>query len=73
VPLRQIAEVIGRQLDLPVTSISPDEAAEHFGWIAMVLGMDGRASSAQTRQLLGWRPTHPSLIEDLEAGHYTRS
>jgi nucleoside-diphosphate-sugar epimerase len=72
VPLREIAEVIGRQLDVPVTSISPEEAAEHFGWIAMVLGMDGRASSAHTRELLGWQPTRPTLIEDLEAGHYTR-
>jgi nucleoside-diphosphate-sugar epimerase len=73
VPLRDIAEAIGRQLNVPAASISADESAEHFGWIAMVLGMDGRASSAQTRDLLGWQPTHPSLIEDLDAGYYTRS
>ena len=66
VPTRDIAEVIGRHLDLPV------EAAEreHFGWLGGFFGADIRASSALTRELVGWQPTHPGLIEDLDQGHY---
>lgn len=70
IPAHQIAEVIGRHLDLPVASISPDDAAEHFGWMAFFWSMDVPASSAQTRRRLGWEPTHIGLIEDLERGHY---
>ncbi len=70
VPVRAIAEVIGRHLNVPVTSVSPDEAGDHFGWLAMFLGADVPASSAVTRALLGWQPTHPGLIEDLDQGHY---
>ncbi|HEX4246626.1 MAG TPA: SDR family oxidoreductase [Pseudonocardia sp.] len=70
VPIREIAEVIGRHLDLPVVSVSPDEATAHFSWLAGFLGIDGPASSTRTRALLGWQPTHPGLIEDLEKGHY---
>jgi len=70
VPLRSIAEVIGRHLNLPVTSISPGDAGDHFGWLAMFLGADAPASSALTRNLLGWQPTHPGLIDDLDQGHY---
>jgi len=70
VQIRDIAEVIGRHLDLPVTSISPEDAGEHFGFLAGFLGLDSPASSALTRQLLGWQPTHPGLIEDLDQGHY---
>jgi nucleoside-diphosphate-sugar epimerase len=70
VPTRAIAEVIGRQLDLPVASIDPDRAAGHFGWIAGFFGLDVPASSALTRERFGWQPTHPGLIDDLEAGHY---
>lgn len=70
VPLLQIAEAIGRQLGVPVESVAPDNAGEHFGWLAFVLGLDGRASSAHTRELLGWQPTHASLFEDIAAGHY---
>ena len=70
VPVRTIAEVIGRHLDIPVVSIAPEDAAEHFGWLVMFLAADIPASSDLTRQLLGWRPTHPGLIEDLEQGHY---
>ena len=72
VPVRAIAEVIGRQLDLPVTSIAPADAAEHFGWLAGFVALDVRASSALTRERLGWQPTHPGLLEDLEQGHYFR-
>jgi nucleoside-diphosphate-sugar epimerase len=57
VPIRDIAEVIGRQLDVPVTSIAPDDAGEHFTWLAGFIGIDSPASSALTRQLLGWQPT----------------
>jgi nucleoside-diphosphate-sugar epimerase len=70
VAIRDIAEVIGRHLDVPVTSIPKDEAAAHFTWLAEFLGVDAPASSALTRDLLGWQPTQPGLIEDLEHGHY---
>jgi nucleoside-diphosphate-sugar epimerase len=72
IPIRAIAEVIGRHLDLPVVSISPDEAAGHFGFLGGFLTMDSPASSALTRELLGWQPVHPGLIEDLDKGHYFR-
>jgi nucleoside-diphosphate-sugar epimerase len=70
VPIRAIAEVIGRHLDVPVVAVSPDDAAEHFGWMALLLAADSPASSALTRELLGWQPTHPGLIADLDEGHY---
>jgi nucleoside-diphosphate-sugar epimerase len=66
VTMRAIADVIGRGLKVPVISLSPDEAQAHFGWLAMFAGMDMPASSVQTRQRLGWRPTGPGLIADLE-------
>ena len=70
VPIRDIAEVIGRHLDIPVVSISAEEAGAHFTWLAGFLGIDSPASSALTRELLGWQPTQPGLIADLEQGHY---
>jgi nucleoside-diphosphate-sugar epimerase len=70
VPIRDIAEVIGQHLDLPVVAISPDDAGEHFAWLAGFLAADSPASSAFTRELLGWHPTQPGLIADLEQGHY---
>jgi nucleoside-diphosphate-sugar epimerase len=70
VPTREIAEVIGRHLDVPAISIAPEDAADHFGWIGAFFALDAPASSALTQERLGWRPTHPGLIEDLEAGHY---
>ena len=66
VPLRDIAEAIGRRLKLPVKSIAPEEAPTYFGWLAMFAGHDVPASSAQTRKKLGWEPTGPGLIADLE-------
>ena len=66
VSMRQIAEVIGRGLRMPVVSLSQEEAQAHFGWLAMFAGFDMPASSAQTRQRLGWHPTGPGLIADLE-------
>jgi nucleoside-diphosphate-sugar epimerase len=70
VSVRDIAEVIGRGLKAPVVSMSPEEAAGHFGWLAMFAGLDLPASSAQTRERLGWRPTGPGLLADLEQMRY---
>jgi nucleoside-diphosphate-sugar epimerase len=70
IPTREIAEVIGRHLNVPVVSKSREEAADHFGWIAPFFGIDGPASSAQTRERLGWRPVEPGLIADLNAEQY---
>ena len=66
VAMRDIAEAIGRGLKVPVKSISPDEAKAHFGWLAMFAGSDLPASSALTQKRLGWHPTGPRLIEDLD-------
>ena len=70
VPIREIAEVIGRHLDVPVASISPERAAGQFGFLAGFVGIDAPASSKLTRELLGWQPAHPGLIDDLDKGHY---
>jgi nucleoside-diphosphate-sugar epimerase len=73
VPVRAIADVIARRLALPATSIAPEDAPAHFGWLADFLALDVRASSALTRKRLGWEPTHPGLLADLEQGHYFRA
>lgn len=70
VPVREIAEVIGRGLKVPVVSLSPEEAQAHFGWLAMFAGLDMPASSALTQQRLGWHPAGPKLIADLKHMHY---
>jgi nucleoside-diphosphate-sugar epimerase len=70
VPAREIAEAIGRGLNVPVVSKSHEEAAAHFGWIARFFSIDGPASSALTQERLGWRPVQPGLIADLSAAHY---
>lgn len=70
VTVRDIAEVIGQGLKVPVVAMSPEEAAGHFGWLAAFAGMDLPASSAQTRERLGWHPTGPGLIADLEQMRY---
>ncbi|MET8771770.1 SDR family oxidoreductase [Streptomyces sp. NPDC004658] len=70
--LRDIAEVIGRHLGVPVTSVAPEAVAEHFGWLSGPLGFDTVASSALTRELLGWEPVQPGLLADLDEGHYFR-
>jgi nucleoside-diphosphate-sugar epimerase len=72
IPVREIAEVIGRMLDLPVVAVTPEQAEEHFGWLGRFLAADIPASSTLTQELLGWRPTGPGLLDDLGAGHYTR-
>ena len=66
ISMREIAEVIGKGLKVPVVSISPEEAQAHFGWLAIFTGFDMPASSELTRQRLGWRPTGPGLIADLK-------
>ncbi len=66
VSIRDIAETIGRRLKLPVKSIAPEEAQAFFGWLGMFMAHDMLASSAQTRRQLGWEPTGPGLIADLE-------
>ncbi|GAA5159496.1 SDR family oxidoreductase [Amycolatopsis dongchuanensis] len=70
VPTREIAEGIGRAFGLPVTSIDPADVQEHFGWLGTFFGTDLAATSAATRELLGWTPTGPTLLEDLAAGAY---
>ena len=70
VEVRAIAEALGRGLNLPVVSIAPEKAAEHFGWMGMFAPMDLPASSALTQARLGWHPTGPTLIADLDAMRY---
>jgi nucleoside-diphosphate-sugar epimerase len=69
-PVRDIAGTIGRHLSLPVTAIAPETAANHFGWLGVFFSLDVPASSALTRERLGWRPTQTGLLDDLEEGHY---
>lgn len=71
IPVRDIAEVVGRGLNVPVVSLSPEEAPAHFGWLSLFAGMDLPASSAQTRERLGWNPTGPGLLADLEQMRYS--
>ena len=70
VPFREIAGVIGRRLDVPVASLTPEEAATHFGWFAHFAALDAPASSQRTRQLLGWQPRQEGLIADLDRDSY---
>lgn len=71
VPFREIAEAIGRHLDVPVKSLTAEEAPGHFpGAFALFAQFDAPASSARTQQRFGWRPTQPGLIADLDQGHY---
>lgn len=70
VPIRDIAEVIGRHLDVPVVSINREEAGAHFGWLGDFLAADALATSAFTRELMDWQPTGPGLLADLDTDHY---
>lgn len=70
VPFRDIATVIGKQLNLPIISISQEEAAEHFGFLGTLAALDIPRSSTQTQELLDWQPVQPNLLSDLEQGHY---
>lgn len=70
IPTRQLAEVIARRLNVPAVSVTAEQATEELGFIGRVLGMGGPTSSALTQERLGWRPTHPGLLQDLEEGTY---
>ena len=70
IPTRDIAEAIGRSVGVPAQSVPAADAAEHLGWIARFFTMDSVVSSAITRELTGWSPTHPGLLADIDAGAY---
>ncbi len=73
IAFKTIAESIGRHLNIPVVSISPEKAAEHFGWFVGFAGSDIPASSKLTQEQLGWQPVHPTLLDDMENGSYFNS
>ncbi|MCW3050034.1 MAG: NAD-dependent epimerase/dehydratase [Solirubrobacterales bacterium] len=70
VPFRDIAEAIGRHLDVPVKSVVAEDANDHFGFLGALVALDNPTSGAHTQELLDWQPTHPGLIDDLDQGHY---
>ncbi len=70
VPMREIAEAIGRNLGVPAQSIPPEEAEAQFSFLAHFVGLDNPTSSERTRELMNWEPTHPGLIADMDEGHY---
>ncbi|MFF7215416.1 SDR family oxidoreductase [Streptomyces sp. NPDC008238] len=70
IPFREIAEAIGRGLDVPVKSVPREAAREHFGFLSGFVTLDNPTSSARTQELLGWRPEHPGLLQDLAEGRY---
>jgi nucleoside-diphosphate-sugar epimerase len=70
ISMREMAEVVGQGLKIPVVSLSPEKAQAHFGWLGMFAGFDMPASSEQTRKWLGWKPTGPGMIADLKKMHY---
>jgi nucleoside-diphosphate-sugar epimerase len=70
VPLREIAEAIARRLDIPAKAVPAEQVPEYFGFLAPFIGLDNVTTAARTRELLGWQPTRPGLIEDIETGHY---
>ncbi|HEX3975985.1 MAG TPA: SDR family oxidoreductase [Solirubrobacteraceae bacterium] len=70
VATRDIADAIARHLRLPLVSVDPDDAADHFGWLGAFFSWDAPASNALTRERLGWEPTHQRLLADLEEGFY---
>jgi nucleoside-diphosphate-sugar epimerase len=73
VPFRDIAEVIGRHLEVPPVSIATEEVADYFDYLAFFAGLDNPASSTLTQELLDWHPTQPGLVHDLDEGHYFRA
>jgi nucleoside-diphosphate-sugar epimerase len=70
IPFRAIAETIGKQLNIPVVSVSPEQAAGHFGWLAGFVSIDCPASSKLTRESLNWQPVQPTLLDDMAKGSY---
>jgi nucleoside-diphosphate-sugar epimerase len=73
VPFRDIAAVIGRRLNLPVVSLTPEEATNHFGWFAHFAALDNLTSSQRTRELTGWQPEQAGLIPDIDRPRYFQS
>jgi nucleoside-diphosphate-sugar epimerase len=73
IPFRDIAQAIGDQLGVPVASVTPEQALEEIGFVGAIAALDNPTSSARTREILGWAPVHPTLLEDLAAGHYTEA
>jgi len=72
VSFQEMAEVMGRHLDIPTKSVAPEDAPEHFGFMAHFVALDCPVTATITRELLGWEPTGPSLLEDLAQDHYYR-
>jgi nucleoside-diphosphate-sugar epimerase len=72
ITVKTIAEAIGKQLNIPVVSVDPEAAAEHFGWFSHMAAIDCPASSSWTQQQLNWQPTHSTLLADIENGVYTK-
>jgi nucleoside-diphosphate-sugar epimerase len=70
VPIREVAEAIAAQLDVPAVSVAPEQIGDYLGFLGGFWGFDGPASARTTRELLGWQPTRPGLIADLKQGHY---
>ncbi|GAA2901826.1 hypothetical protein [Nonomuraea rubra] len=70
VPFLEIAEAIGRHLDVPVAAVPSDQAQDRFGFLAAIVPLDNPTSSERTRRLLDWQPAHPGLLADLDLGHY---
>ncbi len=70
IAFKEIAEVIGRRLGVPVVSLSPEEAGQHFGWFARFAAMDAPASNARTKAALGWQPEQPGLLADIDRPAY---
>ena len=68
--MREIAESIGRHLNLPAQSIPAERMQEHFGFLAGLIALDGPVTTEQTRRILGWEPVHPGLLADFDEGDY---
>jgi nucleoside-diphosphate-sugar epimerase len=72
IAFREIAETIGKNLEVPAVSIAPEDADAYFGFLGQLVRLDNPVSAVRTRDLLGWEPVHPGLIDDLNEGHYFR-
>ena len=72
ITVKAIAEAIGKQLNIPVVSVAPEKAAEHFGWFALMAAIDCPASGSWTQEKLNWKPIHNTLLADIESGIYTK-
>lgn len=72
IPVRELADLIGQQLQLPVRSITPEESAGHFGWMSRFIVLNAPTSSKKTRQVLGWQPSHPTLLDDMRRNYFNK-